>query len=109
MGGNLGSDPKRSFLGQLRRLLDAADGPDQDRARAEFLDSYSRLILSVARQIPRHRDVVMARYAFAVEGFGSKATGDSVQLKSGAPARLTSAIRSAGRRVPHLPIDRRSH
>ena len=108
MGGMLGSHPKRSLLSHLRRLSDAADGPDQDRARARFPDCYSRLILSVARQTPRHHDVVMARYAFAVEGFGSRATGDSVQLKSGARARLTSTVGSAVSRRAHLPVDRRS-
>ena len=100
MGGNRGSNPKRLFPSQLRRLRDAADGRGQDRVWAESLDASSRLILSVARRAPRRHDVIMARYAFAVEGFGSKATGDSVQFKGGAPAHLTSAIRSAGCRLP---------
>jgi RNA polymerase sigma factor (sigma-70 family) len=56
-----------SFPTQLRDLLEAADGPDQERAWAQFLDVYSRLILFVARQIPRDHDVVMDRYAFVVE------------------------------------------
>ena len=51
MGDELGSDHPRSFPVQLRHLLEAADGPDHDRAWTEFLDSYSRLILYVARQV----------------------------------------------------------
>lgn len=67
MGDKLGPEPPRSFPTQLRHLLEAADGPEQERAWAEFLDCYSRLILYVARQIPRDHDVVMDRYAFVVE------------------------------------------
>jgi len=36
-------------------------------ARGEFPDSSSQLILSVARPIPRHHNVVTDRYASAVE------------------------------------------
>jgi len=68
MGDNLGSDPTRSFPGQLRRLLEAAGRPQQDRAWADLLDFYSRLILSVARQVPRDDDVITDRCRFAVKG-----------------------------------------
>ena len=67
MGDSLGSEP-RSVPSQLRHLLEAADGPEQEHAWAEFLEFYSRLILYVARQTPRDHDVVMDRYTFAVEG-----------------------------------------
>jgi RNA polymerase sigma factor (sigma-70 family) len=67
MDEKLGSEHPRSFPSQLRHLLETADGPEQVRAWTEFLDSYSRLILYVARQIPRDHDVVMDRYAFVVE------------------------------------------
>ena len=67
MADALGSEP-RSFPRALRHLLEAADGPDQELAWAEFLETYSRLILHVAHQTPRDRDVVMDRYTFAVEG-----------------------------------------
>jgi RNA polymerase sigma factor (sigma-70 family) len=50
----------------LRQLLDAADGPEQERAWSEFVDSYSRLILYVARRTPCDHDVVMDRYAFVL-------------------------------------------
>ena len=67
MGDTLGSEP-RSFPSELRRLLEAADGPEQELAWAEFLESYSRLILHVACQTPRDRDAIMDRYTFAIEG-----------------------------------------
>jgi len=67
MGDELGPEHLRLPPSHLRRLLEAADGPDQDRAWTVFLDAYSRLILYVARQIPRDHDVVMDRYAFVVE------------------------------------------
>jgi RNA polymerase sigma factor (sigma-70 family) len=67
MGDKLGPEHPRSPPTQLRQLLEAADGPDQERAWSEFLIAYSRLILYVARQIPRDHDVVMDRYAFVVE------------------------------------------
>jgi RNA polymerase sigma factor (sigma-70 family) len=67
MGDKLGPEHPRSPPTQLRQLLEAADGPDQERAWTEFLDAYSRLILYVARQIPRDHDVVMDRYAFVLE------------------------------------------
>jgi RNA polymerase sigma factor (sigma-70 family) len=51
----------------LRQLLDAADGPEQEQAWSEFVDSYSRLILYVARRMPCDHDLVMDRYAFVLE------------------------------------------
>jgi RNA polymerase sigma factor (sigma-70 family) len=67
MGDPLGSEHPRSFPSQLRYLLEAADGPQQERAWTEFLASYSRLILYVARQMTRDHDAVMDRYSFVVE------------------------------------------
>ena len=67
MGDKLGSEHSASFPGQLRHLLDAGDGPAQERAWREFIDSYSRLILYVARRVPCDHDVVMDRYTFVVE------------------------------------------
>lgn len=72
MGAKLGSEHPRPFPADLRRLLQAADAPEQERAWSEFLDSYSRLILYVARQMPRDHDVVMDRYAFVVERLREK-------------------------------------
>ena len=68
MGTKFGLEQPRSSPSQLSHLLEAADGPEQERAWAEFLESYSRLILYVARQLPRDQDCVMDRYAFVVEG-----------------------------------------
>lgn len=67
MGDEPSSEHPRSFPSHLRHLLEAADGPEEERAWTEFLDSYSRLILYVARQMPRDHDVVMDRYTFVVE------------------------------------------
>lgn len=63
------ADPEhpRAFPSQLRRLLDTADGPGQERAWTEFLDAYSKLILYVARQATRDHDVAMDRYAYVLE------------------------------------------
>lgn len=67
MGSQLRPEPPRSLPDPLRRLLDAADGAEQERAWPEFLESYSRLILYVARQMSRDHDTVMDRYAFVLE------------------------------------------
>ncbi len=67
MGNPLHPEHPRSLPSQLRVLLEAAEGSQQDRAWTAFLDSYSRLILYVARQIPRDHDAVMDRYAFVLE------------------------------------------
>lgn len=60
-------DQPRACPSQLTRLLETADGPEHERAWAEFLESYSRLILHVARRLPRDHDRVMDRYAFVLE------------------------------------------
>jgi RNA polymerase sigma factor (sigma-70 family) len=70
MGDTVGSEQLQSLPIQLRHLLETADGPAYDQAWAEFLQSYSRLILYVARQKPRDDDGVMDRYAFVVEKLG---------------------------------------
>jgi RNA polymerase sigma factor (sigma-70 family) len=67
MGDIVGSAQSRSIPIQLRHLLEAADAPAHEQAWTEFLESYSRLILYVARQKPRDDDGVMDRYAFVVE------------------------------------------
>jgi RNA polymerase sigma factor (sigma-70 family) len=67
MGDKVGLEPARPFPGELRRLIEATDSPEQERAWSEFLSSYSRLFLYVARQLARDHDVVMDRYAFVVE------------------------------------------
>ena len=61
------SDHARSFPSQLKNILDAAEGPQQDQAWTEFLDFYSRLIIFVARQTPGDYDGVMDRYAYIIE------------------------------------------
>ena len=67
MGNLLDSEHSRSLPSQLQVLLEAVEASQQDRAWTAFLDSYSRLILYVARQIPRDHDAVMDRYAFVLE------------------------------------------
>jgi RNA polymerase sigma factor (sigma-70 family) len=67
MGETLGSEHPRSVPHDVRRLLEAADGPALEQAWTEFLQSYSRLILYVARQKTRDADGVMDRYAYVVE------------------------------------------
>jgi RNA polymerase sigma factor (sigma-70 family) len=67
MGDKLGLEHALPFPGELRCLLEATDSPEQERAWSEFLDSYSRLILYVARKVTRDHDVVMDRYAYVVE------------------------------------------
>lgn len=67
MGNLLDSEHSRSLPSQLQVLLDAVEASQQDRAWTAFLDSYSRLILYVARQIPRDHDAVMDRYTFVLE------------------------------------------
>ena len=72
MHGSRGSDLPRSSPAQLHRLLEAAEGPDHERAWSEFLAAYSRLILYVARRIPRDHDRMMDRYAFVIEHLREK-------------------------------------
>ncbi len=67
MGDQPGIPPPESLPSQLRSLLEAADGSEQERAWTEFLDCYSRLILYVARRSVRDHDAVMDRYAFVIE------------------------------------------
>lgn len=67
MGEALGSEYRRSVPHDVRCLLEAADGPALEQAWTEFLQSYSRLILYVARQKTRDADGVMDRYAYVVE------------------------------------------
>lgn len=67
MGKLLDSEHSRSLPSQLQVLLEAVEASQQNRAWTAFLDSYSRLILYVARQIPRDHDAVMDRYAFVLE------------------------------------------
>ena len=62
-----GPDHARSLPSQLKNILEAAEGPLEDQAWTEFLDSYSRLILYVARQTPGDYDGIMDRYAYILE------------------------------------------
>ena len=67
MGDKPGPEHARSLPDQVRSLLDTAEGPVQEQAWTRFLESYSRLILYVARQTPGDHDAIMDRYAFVVE------------------------------------------
>lgn len=51
----------------LRRLLGARTAREQDRAWRSFLDSYSRLLLHVARSVARDHDDAMDGYAHTLE------------------------------------------
>jgi len=61
------SEQARACPNEVRHLLEVAEGPAQEQAWTDFVESYSRLILYVARQTPGDYDVVMDRYAFVVE------------------------------------------
>src|SRR5262245_30044966 len=67
MGDSANPEPARSLPSPVRHLLEAPEGSVQEQAWSEFLDSYSRLILYVARQTPGDHDTIMDRYAFVVE------------------------------------------
>ena len=67
MGDELGPEHARSLPSQVRSLLESAEGPAQEQAWTRFLDSYSRLILYVARKTPGDYDAIMDRYAFVVD------------------------------------------
>ena len=69
MGEPIHPEHPRAFPDQLRRLLDAPSGAEREQAWSAFLDSYSRLILHVARQLPCDHDVAMDRYAWVLEHF----------------------------------------
>lgn len=51
----------------LERLLLAKPGPPRERAWADFLEEYSRLILHVARSLGGSHDAAMDRYAYVLE------------------------------------------
>jgi len=67
VGDALGPEHARSLPSQVRSLLESAEGPTQEQAWTGFLDSYSRLILYVARNAPGDYDAIMDRYAYVVE------------------------------------------
>ena len=67
MGDQPGPEHARSLPEDVRSLLDTAEGPVREQAWTAFLESYSRLILYVARQTPGDHDAIMDRYAFVVE------------------------------------------
>lgn len=56
----------RSLPPQVRELVQASGGA-RDRAWSEFLKTYSRLILFVARRTSSDYDTVMDRYTYAVD------------------------------------------
>ena len=53
---------------ELHALLSAGDSSTRERAWADFVQQYSRLLLHVARSIAGDHDVVMDRYTFMLEG-----------------------------------------
>lgn len=53
---------------ELARLLDAAQGPEREKAWQELVDRHSRLILSTVRAVSSQYDEAMDHYAFVLEG-----------------------------------------
>ncbi len=52
---------------ELSQLIDASDAAARDAAWPAFLNSYSRLLLHVARQVGRDYDAAMDAYAYILE------------------------------------------
>jgi RNA polymerase sigma factor (sigma-70 family) len=108
MGDKLDPECARSLPNPLRRLLEADEGAEQERAWAEFLDSYSRLILYAARQIPRDHDVVMDRYAFVIEHLREKSCRRLRTFAADGRGKFTTWLMVVVRRLC-LDHDRRKH
>lgn len=64
---NLDDRPEYGLPDEVRGLLSADDEADEAAAWSAFLDSYSRLILYIARKSCSGRDAAMDRYAYALE------------------------------------------
>ncbi|MFW6085394.1 MAG: RNA polymerase sigma factor [Gemmatimonadota bacterium] len=64
---NLDDRPDTGLPDEVRSLLSADDEADETAAWSAFLDSYSRLILYIARKSCSSRDGAMDRYAYALE------------------------------------------
>ena len=61
-------DRRHALPPELERLLDgAADAVDQDEAWAALVAKYSRLLLTVARDVAPEHDAAMDAYAFVLE------------------------------------------
>ncbi len=108
MGEKLDSESARSLPSQLRQLLEADEGAEQERAWAGFLESYSRLILYVARQTPRDHDVVMDRYAFVIEHLREKSCRRLRAFAADGRGKFTTWLMVVVRRLC-LDHDRRKH
>ena len=107
--GKPGSEHPRSFPSQLRRLLEAADGPPQEQAWSEFLQSYSRLILYVARQTARDdQDLVMDRYTFSIERLREQNFRRLRTFAADGRGKFTTWLTVVVRRLC-LDYDRRKH
>lgn len=64
---NLDDRPESGLPDAVRSLLSADDEAAEAAAWSAFLDSYSRLILYIARKSCSSRDAAMDRYAYALE------------------------------------------
>ena len=64
---NLDDRPESGLPDDVRSLLSADDEAAEAAAWSAFLDSYSRLILYIARKSCSSRDAAMDRYAYALE------------------------------------------
>ena len=109
MGDKPSSEHPRSFPNQLRSLIEAADGPPQEQAWSEFLQSYSRLILFVARQTARNdQDLVMDRYAFVIERLREQNFRRLRTFAADGRGKFTTWLTVVVRRLC-LDYDRRKH
>lgn len=64
---NLDDEPASGLPPEVRELLSATDEAAEASAWSAFLDSYSRLILYIARKSCSGRDAAMDRYTYALE------------------------------------------
>ena len=59
-----GTNPARLLPSELRQLLNAPDDAERDTAWSRFLESYSPLLLHLARSLGGDYDAAMDRYTF---------------------------------------------
>lgn len=64
---NLDDQPASGLPDEVRALLSAGDDAAEAEAWSAFLDSYSRLILHIARKSCSDRDAAMDRYTYVLE------------------------------------------
>jgi hypothetical protein len=92
------------FPSELSSLLGATDAAARETAWPAFLNSYSRLLLHVARQVGHDYDAAMDAYTYIVEQLRA---GDYHRLRGGWSSCLggsRSSIRRLERhRVPWAP------